>query len=66
MKLFLIRLKAETFWSCPDDGKPNTEMSLYGSVYLKTSLPLALANEMGRKERSRSERKLINFVGQMS
>lgn len=66
MKLFLISLKAETFWSCPDDGKPNTEISLYGSVYLKTSLPLALANEMGRKERSRSERKLINFVVQMS
>lgn len=51
LKLFLVSLELETFWSCPDDGKSKTEMSLYGSVYIKTSLPIALVKKWtGKRE----------------
>ena len=41
-------------------------MSLYGRMYIETSLPIDLAKKMGRRDRSRRETNLISSAGQMS
>lgn len=57
VKFSLVSLDLETFNSSSNDSKPKIVMRL--SMYIETSLPIDLANEIGR-------RKELNIVEEVS